>query len=616
MQSLFGRHRQALATAAYAAAITLSLGLAFALHRHALIPGMVFEQLGFPLFVLLGLRLAIHRLLRLTMGRWRYVGIPDLFRLVASATVGSAAFAVVNSAGIFLEPVPTAVLFTEWVFTIFLTATLWISYRAIFEISRTRADAASGNLRRTIIIGAGELGSLLAREIGRAPTGLKMVGFVDDDPATVDASILGHQVLGSTRELPAIVTQVSADLIIIAIPSADPVDLRRVVEACEETSVDFRVLPGISNVFAGDVGLRNVRRVTIEDLLGRTPVSLDLPELGRELDGGVALVTGAAGSIGSELARQIAVNAPKTLILLDQAESDLFFVELELQDRHPDLDIQPVIADIRDADRMDDVVGRFGVTHVYHAAAYKHVPLMERNVSEAIRNNVCGTKNLLEAAGRLGVRSFVLISTDKAVNPSSVMGATKRVCELLMLGAAERYPETGFTAVRFGNVLGSNGSVVQIFRKQMDLGRLTVTHPDITRYFMTVSEAVQLVLTAASMPEANGRIAMLEMGAPVRIMDLAQNMIRLSGLREGTDVNIEVTGLRPGEKLHEELVSSAESTEATPNGKIQLVRTGSGPLDVAPGIERLLELANGGDSDLIREFLFEIVTESHRTVVL
>lgn len=285
MQSLFGRHRQLLAAAAYAAAITVSFLFASTLVRPSLLSGAGLSALRWPLGVLLVLRLLIHRLHRLTMGRWRYVGIPDLFRLAASATVGSLAFLIVNSAGVFPEVVPGPVLLIEWVFTIFLTATIWIAYRSTFEIARTRLSPSKGATRRTIIVGAGEAGSLLAREIGRAPTGFKVVGFVDDDASTLDSSILGHQVLGTTKELPAIVRQVSAEQIIIAIPSAEPMDLRRVVEACEETGVDFRVLPGLSNVLSAEVDLRNVRRVTIEDLLGRTPVSLDLPELERELKG-------------------------------------------------------------------------------------------------------------------------------------------------------------------------------------------------------------------------------------------------------------------------------------------------------------------------------------------
>jgi FlaA1/EpsC-like NDP-sugar epimerase len=334
-------------------------------------------------------------------------------------------------------------------------------------------------------------------------------------------------------------------------------------------------------VVAGNVTLQQLREVRIEDLLGREPIQLELPELTEDLTGATVLITGAAGSIGSELSRQVALHGPARLVLLDQAESDLFYLDLELRDRHPDVNIVPVVADIVDGARVEQVFSDHLPDRVFHAAAYKHVPMMECNAREAVRNNVVGTWRVGDAAGRFGAGRFVLVSTDKAVNPTNVMGATKRLAELVVLDLQQRYPQTTYGAVRFGNVLGSNGSVLPLFRRQLSEGRaLTVTHPDATRYFMTIPEAVQLILQASLLDEFRGHIAMLEMGDPVRIRDLAINLLQLAGVPD-PESRLSFIGLRPGEKLHEELEAPDEETQPTPVPKVRVLRS---PMSTVPAV--------------------------------
>jgi FlaA1/EpsC-like NDP-sugar epimerase len=379
-----------------------------------------------------------------------------------------------------------------------------------------------------------------------------------------------------------------------------PPELRRIVEACEATGLKFKVLPGIAEVLAGEVRFNQVRDVRIEDLLGREPVQLTLPELAADLAGCSVLITGAAGSIGSELARQVALHGPTTLVLLDQAETDLFYLDMELRDHHPGLKIVPVVGDVVEAAALERVFEEYRPDRIFHAAAYKHVPMMECNPREAVRNNVIGTWRVAEAAGRHGVEKFVLVSTDKAVRPVSVMGASKRLAELVVLEMQEQYPETTFAAVRFGNVLGSAGSVIPIFKMQIAAGKpLTVTHPEATRYFMTIPEAVQLILQASLLPEVVGSIAMLEMGEPVRIADLARNLLELSDVRDGSGNHIVYTGLRPGERLHEELIAPNEETVPTAHAKVRIVRSNNGsgkPLIAAlDGWERALKDGRHGE---------------------
>ena len=442
---------------------------------------------------------------------------------------------------------------------------------------RARRDA-----RSVLIVGAGDGGRLLLREILRNPElGYRPVGFIDDDPRKQGARIdRGLSVLGTTEQLGQVLEDAEPDEVLIAIPSAPGTVRARVVTACRERGVAVRTMPTVFELLrTGGAVLRQVRPVEVEDILGREPVRMDLDRVGGYLTGRVVLVTGAGGSIGSELCRQIARVGPSKLVLLDHAEDNLFAIRRELvEDRHV-LNTAAVLADCKEGERMREVFKEHRPAIVFHAAAYKHVHLMEENPVEAVRNNALATRVMCQVAGESGVTAFVLVSTDKAVSPATVMGASKALAEWAVESADQQYPGTAFCAVRFGNVLGSSGSVVPIFRRQIAAGGpLTVTHRDMTRYFMTIPEAVQLVIRAGSLVQG-GEVFVLEMGEPVKILDLARDMIRLSGLEPDRDIAVEVIGPRPGEKLHEELFNPYERPQPTPSQKI--LRAEHPPLDPA-----------------------------------
>jgi FlaA1/EpsC-like NDP-sugar epimerase len=551
--------------------------------------------------LLLAIRLLCGVSFKISAGRWRFVGTRDVVRLVFAITTGSLLFLVLNRGLHLLPPVPRSIIVMEWVLTIYLTAGLWITYRLGFEKLRHYRSAINGSAKRVLVVGAGEAGNMLVREMARFPTGYRPVGFVDDAPVRWGTRVQGVKVLGPTERIGEFARRMRVDEIAIATPGAPPERLREIVGGCEANGLKFKVLPGIAEVMAGDVRVHQLRDVRIEDLLGRDPIELELPELAEDLHGRSVLITGAAGSIGSELARQVALHSPGTLILLDQAETELFYLELELRRNHPELRIVPVVGDVGDAAGLEQVLQEHRPERVFHAAAYKHVPLMETNIRGAVRNNVIGLWRVAEAAGRHGVDRCVLVSTDKAVRPTSVMGATKRLAELVVMELQQTYPETRFTAVRFGNVLGSSGSVIPVFKEQIRLQQpLTVTHPDVTRYFMTIPEAVQLILKASVLSEVRGRIAMLEMGEPVRILDLAQNLLRLSGVTRTNGDAIVFTGLRPGEKLHEELIAPDEFSIPTSISKVRLIggHVNGGP-HVVPMLPELeSQIATGRTANL------------------
>ncbi|HET7231571.1 MAG TPA: nucleoside-diphosphate sugar epimerase/dehydratase [Longimicrobium sp.] len=519
------------------------------------------------------IRLLSFGLFGLFRGWWRHAGMSDLVALVKAVALST----MLSLAALFmsgnLTGMPRSVLALDAVTALFLFGGLRFAVRAFREERLTPWRSSQG--KRTLIVGAGVASERLLRELQRDGTaGMSPVGMVDDDPDKAGMHIHGVPVVGTTATLAEAAARVSAQLVVIAIPSATREQMRRMVDACLDTGIEFKIVPSIRELLDGRAQLGQLRSVQIEDLLGRETVELGLDGPRAELQGRTVLVTGGAGSIGSELARQIAGCGPSRLVVLDQAESPLYFVHLELAHAHPGLRIEPVVADVTDQGRMERVFSACRPDFVFHAAAYKHVPLMEQNVVEAVRNNVLGTLCVAEMAARFGAEKFVLISTDKAVHPSSVMGATKRVAEQVVLGwPSLAKSRTDFRAVRFGNVLGSDGSVIPLFRRQMAAGQpLTVTHPEVTRYFMTIPEAVQLVLQAAALPDAAARISMLDMGEPVRIVELAENLVRLSGLEPYKDVPIVFTGLRPGEKLHEELMSDHEETVPTAMRKIRVVQ--------------------------------------------
>jgi FlaA1/EpsC-like NDP-sugar epimerase len=531
-------------------------------------------------FVVIG-SVAIFALFGLYRHWMRYSSQREYLRIaqaVLAAVLALVAYiAVVQPKLLFAPPrgfvsvnVPTGVLVLYGLLMLVFLGGARFAVHAIYERPlrgyRPRRDA-----RSVLIVGAGDGGRLLLREIMRNPDlGYRPVGFIDDDPRKQRVRIdRGLEVLGTTSELGRVLDDVEPDEVLIAVPSAPGTMRARVVAACRERGVPVRTMPTVFELLqTGGRLMRQVREVKVEDVLGREPVRMEVERVGEYLTGRVVLVTGAGGSIGSELCRQIARVGPSRLLLLDHAEDNLFEVERELvEDRHA-LNTVSVLADCKEEERMREVFAEHRPAVVFHAAAYKHVGLMEANPIEAVRNNAIATRVMTRVAGDAGVRIFVLVSTDKAVAPATVMGASKALAEWAVEAADARYPDTRFASVRFGNVLGSSGSVVPIFRRQIGAGGpVTVTDPAMTRYFMTIPEAVQLVIRAGSLARG-GEVFVLEMGEPVSIMELARDMIRLSGLRPGRDIAIEIVGRRPGEKLHEELFNPYERPQPTPAQRI------------------------------------------------
>jgi len=512
----------------------------------------------------------------LLRGWWRYSGMSDLLDLTQASVVssfiiycGSAFFFAHYASGFFFASIkyPWSLIIIDFALTILVTGGARFAVRAYTE---TVENVAAG--KRTLIVGASPSGSALARELRQNPElNYEPVGFIDDDPRKNGIKINGIKVLGGTDDLPQLIAAYDIARVIIAIPSAEGKQVERVVNACRASHVDFKILPPISERINGTQGtqISKMRSVRVEDLLGREPVKLETDAILNKLHSKVVLITGAGGSIGSELARQVASFEPKKLVLFERSESDLFNIWTSLSARFPQLPLTPVVGDILDVAVLRETFAMHHPDSVFHAAAYKHVPLMERSCFQAVTNNIFGTYNVAVIAKQYQVEDFVLISSDKAVNPTNVMGVTKRVAELIML--ALQRSGTKFMAVRFGNVLASNGSVVPIFERQIaNGGPVTVTHPEMKRYFMTIPEAVQLVLQAATMGQG-GEIFILDMGEPVRILDLAKNLIRLSGLDTERDIKIEFTGLRPGEKLFEELVLEGENIRSTKHEKIRVL---------------------------------------------
>jgi FlaA1/EpsC-like NDP-sugar epimerase len=568
------RGRRAVTLAVYATVAAGAYTCAFLLRYDFAVPEEAAALYFVTLPIVVLVRLLCTVLFRLSSGRWRFTGTGDVLRLVAASTAGSVLLLMLTWGLPTLPAIPRSILALEWLLTSYLTAGIWLVYRTVVEQFRIYRAHAQEQPTRILIVGAGEAGYLLAREMTRQPTGYRPLGYVDDDPLKRGTSVGALQVLGSTDQLPELTRRLGVEELVIAVPSAGPEQFRRIVASCEASDVRFKVLPGMLEVMQGKVRLNQLRDLRIEDLLGREPVSLELPELFEYVSGRTILITGAAGSIGSELSRQVALHEPARLVLLDQAETELFFLERDLRSQHPALQVTAVVGDVADETEVARIFREHRPQAIYHAAAYKHVGMMEGNVRQAVRNNVLGTQLLAEAAADSRAERFVLVSTDKAVNPTSIMGATKRLAELVVLDIQRRHAGTSFTAVRFGNVLGSSGSVLPIFRRQLDSGQpLTVTDAQATRYFMTIPEAVQLILQASLLPEMRGHIAMLDMGEPVRIADLAANLLRLSGIPHRIGETIVFTGLQPGEKLHEELRAPDEVNHRTVIPKVLRLET-------------------------------------------
>ena len=463
------------------------------------------------------------------------------------------------------------------------------------------------NKKKVLIVGAGDAGTTILREILTSQRlNISPVGFIDDDPHKLGTTILGTKVLGSTADIPKIAEKAGVNLVIIAIPTADAKAIKHISQICLQTKCEVKTLPGLFQLIDGDVSVSRLRDVDVQDLLGREPVQVNLDEVMGYIEEQVVLVTGGGGSIGSELCRQIATHNPKQLIILDIYENNAYDIEQELKRRLPNLNLLTLIASIRDGGKIDNVFKTYRPDIVFHAAAHKHVPLMETSPNEAVKNNVLGTYNVVQAADRYGVKKFVQISTDKAVNPTNVMGATKRICEMI-IQAFSRKSKTQFVAVRFGNVLGSNGSVIPLFKRQIaEGGPVTLTHKDIIRYFMTIPEAVSLVLQAGAYANG-GEIFVLDMGEQVKIYDLAVNLIKMSGFEPGKDIEIKITGLRPGEKLYEERLMAEEGMEKTANERISIGKPIEMDDDLLFATLEKLRLEAYGETEQMKDLVKELV---------
>jgi FlaA1/EpsC-like NDP-sugar epimerase len=546
---------------------------------------------------------------------WRYVSIGDVGRVLLAVTASTALLAAQRFVWPMLRErdvvvVPYGVIAMTFVL-VFLGLVGVRALRRVHGETLDRRRKSAGNERhRVLLIGAGEAGVLVAREIVRRPDlGLQAVGFLDDDPMKIGTSIGGLPVLGATKDVAQVADRKHVKRVLITIANAPGEQIRRITELCRDAELQPKIIPGVYEIVGDKVNLSRIREVAIEDLLGREPVQLDEDIVGASIRSRVVLVTGAGGSIGSELCRQICRFGPARLVLLERFENALFEIHRELASKFPHVPIDPIVADMCDARRVEQLMLAARPELVFHAAAHKHVPMMEWNPGEAVKNNIGGTQIVADLANRLGVQRFVLVSTDKAVNPSSVMGATKRVAEIYLQALSQR-SNTRFVTVRFGNVLGSSGSVIPIFREQIAKGGpVTVTHPDMLRYFMTIPEASQLVLQAGAMGQG-GEIFILDMGKPVRIVDLARDLITLSGLRPDKDIEVEFSGIRPGEKLVEELSTDAEHADKTKHPKVFIGRIRPHDLEiVTTRITELLDAANLGDAERVRQGLGDLVPE-------
>lgn len=559
-----------------------------------------------PMFVLS--TIIIFALFRIYSSLWEYAGPQEIISIVWACVVsGVLELGIVILSGGFL---PRSYYLLRTIYLVIFVIGTRFSYRLI-RLKKQNRSLPWKQQRKVMIIGAGEAGRSLLVEIQNSKyLNQRVCCVIDDDPNKVGKYIRGVRVVGDRYSIKKYAHKYNIQQIIITIPSASVVQLRPILDICKETECELKMLPGVYQLVNGEVSTSKLRPVSIDDLLGREEIQVNLDEIMSYVSGKVVMVTGGGGSIGSELCRQIARHHPNQLIIFDIYENNAYDIQQELLHDIPELNLVVLIGSVRDENRLDDIFGQYHPDIVYHAAAHKHVPLMENSPNEAIKNNVLGTYKLVQMAHKWKVEKFVQISTDKAVNPTNIMGASKRICEMI-IQTFDKHSDTEYVAVRFGNVLGSNGSVIPLFKRQIASGGpVTVTHPDIIRYFMTIPEAVSLVLQAGAYARG-GEIFVLDMGEPVKIMDLAKNMIRLSGLILGKDIEIEITGLRPGEKLYEELLMDEEGMTDTPN---KLIHIGH-PIDVDEGklyqALQVLDEAAENETDDMRMIVESIVPTYH-----
>ena len=552
--------------------------------------------------------LIIFILLNLYNNVWSFIGVHEELMIVAACTLSTA------FQGLGMEVFMLEVPRSYYVFYLFLMVTTTTITRFSYRMLATVKHGLKrnrGKIVNTLVIGAGEAGSVIVQEIRSSKyLNRNVVGIIDDNPSKKGKYLHGIKILGNRNDIKRLAEKYDVQEIILAIPSASAKDTRDILKICNETECKLKVLPGMYQLITEEVSVSKLREVSIEDLLGRDTIDIDVESVCNHVNNQVVMITGGGGSIGSELCRQIAAHNPKLLIIFDIYENTTYDIQQELIKKYPSLKLETLIGSVRNTNRIESVIERYRPDIIYHAAAHKHVPLMEDSPNEAIKNNVFGTYKTARAADKYGVKRFVLISTDKAVNPTNIMGASKRICEMI-IQTFSRYSATEYVAVRFGNVLGSNGSVIPLFKKQIaEGGPVTVTHPDIIRYFMTIPEAVSLVLEAGANAKG-GEIFVLDMGEPVKIADLAKNLIRLSGYKLGEDIEIKYTGLRPGEKLYEELLTKEEGLKKTANALIFVGK----PLefDEVHFLSQLKELEEKANSESheIKELVADIVPTYH-----
>lgn len=590
-------------------AVIIAYGLALLLRfdmRYSKIPKLYIE--GYLYYIVLAsvLLVCCYVIAKLYRSVWSYAGINEILKTCVASIVACVLTGVVFSIAIMRMPISFYLI--GWILVFGFTASIRMMYRLLRRM-RIKADNSKGNTERQniMIIGAGAAGLVLLREYRNSYYLTDKVKiFIDDNAQKWNKYLDGVLIEGGRDKILESVEKYRINKIILAMPSADRKDIRDILEICKETDCQIQTVPGVYQLVNGEVNVSKLRNVEIEDLLGRDPIEVNLDEILGYIKGKTVLVTGGGGSIGSEICTQLAEHEVGHLIIFDIYENNAYDIQQKLRWNHPELNLTVLIGSVRNTHRINGVMKKYKPDVVFHAAAHKHVPLMEDSPNEEIKNNVFGTYKTASAAGRNHVKKFVLISTDKAVNPTNIMGASKRMCEMIVQTLNHFY-ETDFVAVRFGNVLGSNGSVIPLFKKQIAAGGpVTVTHPDIIRYFMTIPEAVSLVLQAGAYAKG-GEIFVLDMGEPVKIADLAKNLIRLSGYKLGEDIEIEYTGLRPGEKLYEELLMDEEGLQDTENKMIHIGK----PIDMDEEkfMHQLIKLrdAANDDSDAIRAMVKEIV---------
>ena len=557
-------------------AVSLSCFLSFALTfdlRLDEITDADWENILFYFGWALAVSLLAFTLFHLYSSVWKYASIVEAINIFSASIISTCALIVLMNA---LGRTYSLVFYLLYFFMLsFLVLCIRFFYRFIRLVKKALSNTGE-DCTKVIIVGAGEAGHSIINELSTSyKTDYKIACIVDDNPAKKGTFVCGVKVMGNRYDIPHLVEKYGVKEIMLALPSAKKASIKQIVDICKDTGCRVKTLPAVYQLVNGDVGVGHMRDVEIEDLLGRDPIVMNTDSTFEYIVGKTVLVTGGGGSIGSELCRQVAMHSPKKLIIVDIYENNAYDIQQELKSEYPELDLEVLIASVRDEIRIDDIFAKYTPDVVYHAAAHKHVPLMEVSPNEAVKNNVFGTLNVVRMADKYGVKRFVMISTDKAVNPTNIMGATKRICEMIVQTYNKR-SKTEFVAVRFGNVLGSNGSVIPLFKRQIAAGGpVLVTHPEIIRYFMTIPEAVSLVIAAGSTAKG-GEIFVLDMGEPVKILDLAINLIKLSGYTPNKDIMIKYTGLRPGEKLYEELLMDEEGLQNTEN---ELIHIGK-PIDV------------------------------------